>query len=84
MFSEYCERKFEVEPVKVVYANGSSQIYPDLSDYTLEVPLSYITSQVGIKMEANEVWSSLCNFINFLTITWINYKSWIMDFLRMA
>ncbi|CAA6660952.1 unnamed protein product [Spirodela intermedia] len=59
MFSEYCERKFEVEPVKVVYANGSSQIYPDLSDYTLEVPLSYITSQVGIKMEANEVISFL-------------------------
>ena len=55
MFSGYCERKFEVEPVKVVFANGSSQIYPDLSDYSLEVSLSYITSQIGVEMEADKV-----------------------------
>ncbi|MQL98508.1 hypothetical protein Taro_031228, partial [Colocasia esculenta] len=59
MFSEYCERKFEVEPVEVVYPNGSSHIYPDLSDYSLEVSLSYITSQAGVKMETNEIISLL-------------------------
>ncbi|XP_078439200.1 tRNA synthetase beta subunit family protein [Wolffia australiana] len=55
IFSEYSERKFEVEPVKVVSVDGSTQIYPDLSDYYLEVPLSRITSQIGVKMEGDEV-----------------------------
>ncbi|GFZ07659.1 tRNA synthetase beta subunit family protein [Actinidia rufa] len=60
MFSVYCQRKFEVEPVEVVYSDGKSCVYPDLSLYHMEVRLSYITDIVGVPLEENEV-SSLLN-----------------------
>ncbi|XP_057474168.1 phenylalanine--tRNA ligase beta subunit, cytoplasmic-like [Actinidia eriantha] len=59
MFSVYCQSKFEVEPVEVVYSDGKSSIYPDLSLYHMEVPLSYITDIVGVPLDENEVASSL-------------------------
>ncbi|KAK6115526.1 hypothetical protein DH2020_007795 [Rehmannia glutinosa] len=55
MFSVYCERKFEVEPVEVIYSDGKSYISPDLSLYQMVVPLSYITSAVGVSLPAHEV-----------------------------
>lgn len=55
MFSVYCERKFEVEPVKVTYTDGRSFVCPDLSLYHISVPLSYITSLVGVNLQATEV-----------------------------
>ncbi|KAL0432137.1 UNVERIFIED_CONTAM: Phenylalanine--tRNA ligase beta subunit, cytoplasmic [Sesamum latifolium] len=55
MFSVYCERKFEVEPVQVIYPDGKSYICPDLSLYQMVVPLSYITSAVGVPLPAHEV-----------------------------
>lgn len=55
MFSEYCANKFVVEPVEVVSANGVSNIYPDLSTRTMEVPLSYISKAVGVKFQVNQV-----------------------------
>ncbi|OMO69889.1 Phenylalanyl-tRNA synthetase, class IIc, beta subunit, archae/euk cytosolic [Corchorus olitorius] len=58
-FSAYCERKFEVEPVEVIDADGKSSIYPDLSEYKMEVPLSYITGTVGVPLEVDEVTSLL-------------------------
>ncbi|XP_010246767.1 PREDICTED: phenylalanine--tRNA ligase beta subunit, cytoplasmic-like isoform X1 [Nelumbo nucifera] len=60
MFSVYCERKFHVEPVEVVYSDGKSSVYPDLSVFSLEVPLSYITGSIGASLEASQV-SSLLN-----------------------
>uniref|UniRef100_A0A5B7CBD6 phenylalanine--tRNA ligase n=1 Tax=Davidia involucrata TaxID=16924 RepID=A0A5B7CBD6_DAVIN len=59
MFSVYCERKFEVEPVEVIYSDGKSFVYPDLSLYHMEVPLSYVTGTVGVPLEADEVTSLL-------------------------
>ncbi|KAI8572402.1 hypothetical protein RHMOL_Rhmol01G0195700 [Rhododendron molle] len=59
MFSTYCERKFEVEPVEVIYSDGRSYVYPDISLYHMEVPLSYITDIVGVPLEENEVASLL-------------------------
>ncbi|GLT69211.1 hypothetical protein SLA2020_413800 [Shorea laevis] len=58
-FSEYCERKFEIEPVEVIYSDGSSNIYPELSVYNMEVSLSYITGAIGVPLEAEEVTSLL-------------------------
>ncbi|OMO95854.1 Phenylalanyl-tRNA synthetase, class IIc, beta subunit, archae/euk cytosolic [Corchorus capsularis] len=58
-FSAYCERKFEVEPVEVIDADGKSSIYPDLSEYKMEVPLSYITGTIGVPLEVDEVTSLL-------------------------
>ncbi|PWA68924.1 tRNA synthetase beta subunit family protein [Artemisia annua] len=37
MFSVYCERKFEVEPVEVIDSDGKSDIYPELSPYHMKV-----------------------------------------------
>uniref|UniRef100_A0A6M2F3M4 phenylalanine--tRNA ligase n=1 Tax=Populus davidiana TaxID=266767 RepID=A0A6M2F3M4_9ROSI len=59
IFSAYCQRKFEVEPVEVIYSDGRSFIYPDLSVYNMEVPLSYITSSIGVSLEAEKVTSLL-------------------------
>ncbi|XP_043699622.1 phenylalanine--tRNA ligase beta subunit, cytoplasmic isoform X1 [Telopea speciosissima] len=59
MFSVYCARKFEVEPVEVVYSDGKSYISPDLSVFDLEVPLSYITGTIGVSLEASQVCSLL-------------------------
>ncbi|KAG2300404.1 hypothetical protein Bca52824_036876 [Brassica carinata] len=58
-FSEYCEKKFEIEPVEVKYDSGESYICPDLAVYDMEVPLSYITDLMGVSLEVEEVTSLL-------------------------
>ncbi|XP_073035766.1 phenylalanine--tRNA ligase beta subunit, cytoplasmic-like [Primulina eburnea] len=55
MFSVYCERKFEMEPVEVIYPDGKSYICPDLSLYQMVVPLSCITNTVGVSLPVHEV-----------------------------
>lgn len=55
MFSGYCERKFEVEPVEVTYSDGKSYICPELSPYDMEVSLKYINGIAGVTLEANRV-----------------------------
>ncbi|KAI3794057.1 hypothetical protein L1987_36682 [Smallanthus sonchifolius] len=55
MFSVYCERKFEVEPVEVTYSDGKSYICPELSPYDMKVSLSYINRIAGVSLEANKV-----------------------------
>lgn len=55
MFSGYCEKKFEVEPVEVIYSDGESYVCPDLALYDMEVPLSYINDAIGISLEADQV-----------------------------
>jgi|UniRef100_A0ACD5XND2 phenylalanyl-tRNA synthetase beta chain len=59
MFSEYCENKFEVEPVEVVSYDGSSAIYPDLSCYKMEASLSDIVGRIGISIDETQVISLL-------------------------
>ncbi|KAM3272865.1 hypothetical protein ACQJBY_042750 [Aegilops geniculata] len=59
MFSEYCENKFEVEPVEVVSYDGSTAIYPDLSCYKMEVALSDIVGPIGISLDETQVISLL-------------------------
>jgi phenylalanyl-tRNA synthetase beta chain len=44
-----------VEPVKVIYSDGKSYVYPDLSVYNMEVPLSYITGSIGVSLAAEKV-----------------------------
>lgn len=57
MFSEYCENKFEVEPVEVVSHDGSKTIYPDLSCYKMEVSLSEVVGPIGISLDETKVFS---------------------------
>lgn len=63
MFSEYCVKKFEVEPVEVVNASGVSNVYPDLSCRSMKVSLSYISGAIGVPFEAKQV---CCVHISFL------------------
>ncbi|KAL5771815.1 hypothetical protein ACOSP7_011425 [Xanthoceras sorbifolium] len=58
-FSEYCKRRYEVEPVEVIYSDGRSYVCPDLSVYNMEVPLPYISGSIGVSLEAEEVTSLL-------------------------
>lgn len=53
-FSVYCKNKFEIEPVEVIGSDGNSCNYPDLSEYTMEVHLSYITDLIGVSLEAEK------------------------------
>ncbi|XP_062203989.1 phenylalanine--tRNA ligase beta subunit, cytoplasmic-like isoform X2 [Phragmites australis] len=59
MFTEYCENKFEVEPVEVVYHDGSKTVYPDLSCYKMEVSLSDLVAPIGISLDKKQVVSLL-------------------------
>ena len=55
MFSQYCADPFTVEPVKVVYSEGSNQkwgtsvVCPDLEPRHVEASLEYIQSCTGIQ-----------------------------------
>lgn len=53
-FSEHCQgdSQFKMEPVEVVYEHGKceTQVEPTLATDTFEVDMSYITRQLGIKL----------------------------------
>jgi hypothetical protein len=55
MFSEFCERPFEVEPVEVVDAFGESRVYPDLAPRAMEVSVDYVNSCTGLGLSAAEM-----------------------------
>ncbi|PKU60864.1 phenylalanine--tRNA ligase beta subunit, cytoplasmic [Dendrobium catenatum] len=68
MFSEYCDSKFEVEPVEVVYPDDrqfedctsegifkGKNIYPDLAVTVMDIPLSVITCPIGVTLGVAEV-----------------------------
>ncbi|KAH0451888.1 hypothetical protein IEQ34_019187 [Dendrobium chrysotoxum] len=68
MFSEYCDSKFEVEPVEVVYPDDrqfedcasegifkGKNIYPDLAETVMDIPLSVITCPIGVSLGVAEV-----------------------------
>ncbi|KAJ4791949.1 Phenylalanine--tRNA ligase beta subunit [Rhynchospora pubera] len=55
MFSEYCQKKFEVEPVEVLYPDGKTMVYPDLSVTKMEVPIKEITGPIGISLNETQV-----------------------------
>ncbi|KAJ7566908.1 hypothetical protein O6H91_02G123700 [Diphasiastrum complanatum] len=55
MFSEYCEKKFEVEPVEVISSDGNATIYPDLHVRSLEVDLAYINGYIGVSLQSKQV-----------------------------
>ncbi|KAJ0075986.1 hypothetical protein Patl1_34673 [Pistacia atlantica] len=45
--------------VFIVYADGKSYVYPDLSFFSMEVPVSYINGTIGISLGAEEATSLL-------------------------
>lgn len=60
MFAEYCEDKFSVEPVEICDSNGKvTMVTPDLTDRFVDADLQYITSGVGVNLEADNIVSLL-------------------------
>ncbi|KAL4440220.1 hypothetical protein ABPG75_003221 [Micractinium tetrahymenae] len=55
MFSEYCQRPFEVEPVEVVDALGNTHVYPQLETRQMEVEASYINGCIGVDLPADKM-----------------------------
>lgn len=53
-FSQYCEKKFTVEPVKVIYENGEVDITPRLKQEVFTVSLKKIKRVVGIDIDQKE------------------------------
>ncbi|XP_075014270.1 phenylalanine--tRNA ligase beta subunit isoform X2 [Calonectris borealis] len=48
MFSEYCEKPFSVEAAEVVYPNGKTHIYPELTYRKEKVKPELINKKIGI------------------------------------
>lgn len=39
----------------MIYPDGKTYVYPELNDYEMDVPLSYINDYTGVSLEAEEV-----------------------------
>ena len=84
MFSMYCGKKFEVEPVEVIYPDGKSCLCPDLSVYSLEVPLSYITDTIGVSLGADEVLLLLLIMsVKYSMHSIVNVAYWVHNMLDL-
>lgn len=55
MFSEYCTRPFEVEPVEVIDSFGESHVYPDLTSRDMEVEAPHINGVLGLELQPQEI-----------------------------
>eukprot|EP00198_Chlamydomonas_reinhardtii_P009783 XP_001699120.1 predicted protein [Chlamydomonas reinhardtii] len=55
MFSEYCSRPFEVEPVEVTDAFGNKTVYPDLSCRRLDLTTTYVNSLLGVSLPGPDI-----------------------------
>ncbi|KAG8962461.1 phenylalanine--tRNA ligase subunit beta, partial [Tulasnella sp. 408] len=59
MFSEYCAEPYSIEPVRVVYPDGRTVIYPDVSSRRTTARASYINSCTALSLSSEEVASLL-------------------------
>jgi phenylalanyl-tRNA synthetase beta chain len=48
-FSMYCEPKFHIEPVRVIYEGGAEEVTPNLSARTMRCNVKRLAKQVGIQ-----------------------------------
>ncbi|CAI5487307.1 unnamed protein product [Closterium sp. Naga37s-1] len=55
MFSEFCENKFEVEPVEVVSTEGQVAVYPQMEERDVETSVGYINKAIGVDLKAEEI-----------------------------
>jgi len=54
-FSMYCKDKFHIEPVEVVYPDGTVRVCPDLSDKEFEASVKLINETVGVNLSTDEI-----------------------------
>lgn len=55
MFSQYCAEPFSVEPVKVVYPDGTAKITPDLSSVRFNASVEYINRCTGLALKPEQM-----------------------------
>ncbi|GMM34540.1 phenylalanine--tRNA ligase subunit beta [Saccharomycopsis crataegensis] len=56
MFSRYCDKPFEIEPIKVISEhNGESRITPNLESKKFVVKQEYINSCLGLELSVEEI-----------------------------
>ncbi|KAI9209325.1 uncharacterized protein BJ171DRAFT_486464 [Polychytrium aggregatum] len=55
MFSQYCADKYTIEPVEIVQPDGTSAVYPDISNRKMEASVDYINKSIGIKLPVDDV-----------------------------
>ncbi|PWZ01133.1 putative FRS1-phenylalanyl-tRNA synthetase, beta subunit, cytosolic [Testicularia cyperi] len=55
MFSEYCAEPFTVEPVKVIYPDGTEKITPDLANTRFPASVDYINRCTGLGLKPEEM-----------------------------
>lgn len=55
MFSQYCTRPFEVEPVRVTSPLGTSTVYPNLTSRVVHTTPEYINRGIGVSLTGEEV-----------------------------
>lgn len=54
MFSQYCGEAYTVEPVKVIYPDGRTEVTPDLSPRKTTASVEYINRCTGLSLSAEE------------------------------
>ncbi|KZO98176.1 phenylalanyl-tRNA synthetase subunit beta [Calocera viscosa TUFC12733] len=54
MFSEYCSEPFTIEPVQIIYPDGTTKITPEITPYKMTATASYINSCTGLSLTATE------------------------------
>merc|ERR1712166_459716 len=59
MFAEYCSTPFDIEAVKVINADGSDFISPDMDLVPFEVDPGYVNRAVGIEINPTEMCKTL-------------------------
>lgn len=55
IFSEFCDSPFTIEPVDVIDAMGTKKSFPDLRWRSLTLQKEYITSRLGVSLDASGV-----------------------------
>lgn len=55
LFSGYCKKPFTVEPVQVIYPDGSKRITPDLTVREVKTDLKYLNTICGFKIDQHNI-----------------------------
>ncbi|ORZ08418.1 beta subunit of phenylalanyl-tRNA synthetase [Absidia repens] len=64
MFSQYCEEPFTVEPVEVIYPDGTVKVTPNMDTREASAKVDYINSCTGLDLDGE----SICQLLNKMTL----------------
>ncbi|CAO3600139.1 unnamed protein product [Absidia cylindrospora] len=64
MFSQYCEEPFTVEPVEVIYPDGTVKVTPNMDTRIAGAKVDYINSCTGLDLDGD----SICKLLNKMTL----------------